>query len=75
MRELTELLKEANQTAGQRNAKLSFALVYPDKGGRMIFREIGSCYSNSKRVDRDDRKTLDDVRFEIGDYLDVAIYN
>jgi len=75
LRELTDLVKEIHNGARGRNAKLSFALIYPDKSGRMVLREVGQVWSQPKRGDqKDDMKTLDELHFETGDYLSVAIY-
>ncbi|CAH8266072.1 unnamed protein product [Arabidopsis lyrata] len=74
LRELTDLVKEVSVAARRRNARLSFAFVYPDKQGRFTMREVGQTMSFPNRKQPDDSKTLSDLRFEIGDYLDVAIY-
>uniref|UniRef100_A0A7N0U153 18 kDa Sin3-associated polypeptide n=1 Tax=Kalanchoe fedtschenkoi TaxID=63787 RepID=A0A7N0U153_KALFE len=74
LRELTDLVKEVSPAARRRDAKLSFAFVYPDKRGRFVVREVGQTlsYANGKRM-LDDGKALADLNFMIGDYLDVAI--
>ncbi|XP_044491859.1 histone deacetylase complex subunit SAP18 [Mangifera indica] len=71
--ELTDLVKEVASAARRRDARLSFAFVYPDKNGRFVLREVGKTlsYGNGRRLD--DGKTLAELGFEIGDYLDVAI--
>ncbi|XVF13238.1 hypothetical protein REPUB_Repub08aG0191400 [Reevesia pubescens] len=73
LRELTDLVKEVAPEARRRNAKLSFAFVYPDKHGRFVMRQVGltNSYGNGRRLD--DNKALTDLSFLIGDYLDVAI--
>ncbi|KAJ7962271.1 histone deacetylase complex subunit SAP18-like [Quillaja saponaria] len=72
LRELTDLVKEVAPEARRRNAKLSFAFVYPDKHGRFLVREVGKTFSyGSGKLD--DGKALAELGFEIGDYLDVAI--
>ncbi|XVE77020.1 hypothetical protein DITRI_Ditri13aG0028400 [Diplodiscus trichospermus] len=73
LRELTDLVKEVAPAARRRDARLSFAFVYPDKNGRFVVREVGKTFSygNGRRLD--DSKTLGELSFEIGDYLDVAI--
>ncbi|GAU40801.1 hypothetical protein TSUD_348980 [Trifolium subterraneum] len=72
LRELTDLVKEVAPAARRRNAKLSFAFVFPDKNGRFKVQEVGKTlsYGNGRL---DDGKALADLGFEIGDYLDVAI--
>jgi len=76
LRELTELVKEIHSGARQRESRLSFAFIYPSKmNGRMVLKEVGQVFSNRARGDhRDDKKTLDELHFETGDFLDVAIY-
>ncbi|XP_057978531.1 histone deacetylase complex subunit SAP18 isoform X2 [Malania oleifera] len=73
LRELTDLVKEVAPAARRRDAKLSFAFVYPDKRGRFVVKEVGKTYSygNGRRLD--DNKALAELSFQIGDYLDVAI--
>ncbi|GMY30168.1 histone deacetylase complex subunit SAP18-like [Fagus crenata] len=73
LRELTDLVKEVAPEARRRNAKLSFAFVYPDQRGRFILRTVGMThsYGNGRRLD--DSKSLGELSFQIGDYLDVAI--
>ncbi|EFJ11264.1 hypothetical protein SELMODRAFT_158899 [Selaginella moellendorffii] len=74
LRELTELVKEVAPAARKRDAKLSFAFVYPDRRGRNIVRTVGTTVaSHSMRRGHDDDKMLQDLGFQIGDFLDVAI--
>jgi len=72
LKEITELIKGVRRAAREADARLSFAFVYPDKRGKNVVRQVGMTYSNRKS--EDDRKTLHDLRFETGDFLDVAIY-
>ncbi|XP_065864805.1 histone deacetylase complex subunit SAP18 isoform X3 [Euphorbia lathyris] len=72
LRELTDLVKEVAPASRRRDARLSFAFVYPDKNGRFVVREVGKTYSN-RGGKLDDAKALADLGFQIGDYLDVAI--
>eukprot|EP00741_Cyanophora_paradoxa_P003075 tig00000663_g2984.t1 len=71
LRELTDLIKEVNETARRRDAELSFAFVYPDRSGKNVLREVG--LTHATRKGQDDFKTLADLHFQIGDYLDVAV--
>ncbi|XP_043721551.1 histone deacetylase complex subunit SAP18-like [Telopea speciosissima] len=73
LRELTDLVKEVARAARRRDAKLSFAFVYPDKNGRNVVRPVGMTHSYGNGRGQDDSKTLADLSFQIGDYLDVAI--
>lgn len=72
LRELAELVKEVNSDARQRNARLSFAFVYPDRRGRNVIKQVGTVHSI--RPGEDDNKTLRALKFETGDFLDVAIH-
>ncbi|KDP28714.1 hypothetical protein JCGZ_14485 [Jatropha curcas] len=72
LRELTDLVKEVAPAARRRDARLSFAFVYPDKHGRFVVRQVGTTISN-RNGKLDDGKTLAELGFQIGDYLDVAI--
>ncbi|CAA2969110.1 Hypothetical predicted protein [Olea europaea subsp. europaea] len=74
LRELTDLVKEVAPEARRRDAILSFAFVYPDKRGRFVVREVGRTFSypNGRRPDSGS-KSLSELCFQIGDYLDVAI--
>lgn len=72
LKELTGLVKEVNIEARRKGTFFDFALVFPDvrtSGYRM--RDIGSTCSGQKGTD--DGKTLSQSRFQIGDYLDIAI--
>lgn len=40
----------------------------------MVHREVGQCWGSNKREEKDDYKTLDELHFETGDFLDVAVY-
>uniref|UniRef100_A0A6N2KQG7 18 kDa Sin3-associated polypeptide n=1 Tax=Salix viminalis TaxID=40686 RepID=A0A6N2KQG7_SALVM len=71
LHELTDLVKEVAPEARRRNARLSFAFVYPDKHGRFVLRVVGMTHSSGRRPD--DHKALAELNFQIGDYLDVAI--
>lgn len=71
LRELTDLIKSAQPAAKRGNARLEFALVYPDKKGRNVMRQVG--VTNSTRPGPDDLKTLKSIQFQTGDYMDVAI--
>jgi hypothetical protein len=72
LREISSLIKSVRPEARPRDVKISFSSVYPDKrSGRFLIRELGKVHSSAKGID--DQKTLDEVRFEIGDFLDVSI--
>ncbi|XP_076308591.1 histone deacetylase complex subunit SAP18-like [Tachypleus tridentatus] len=72
LKELTSLVKEVNPDARRKGTYFDFALVIPDHRGigcRMT--DIGSTCSGQKGVD--DNKTLSQCRFQIGDFMDIAI--
>ena len=73
LRELTMLIKEAVEIANKRDAVLNFSFLFPDSKGKLQRKEIGSVHGNKKNAD--DVKTLHQLRFTIGDYLDVNINN
>jgi histone deacetylase complex subunit SAP18 len=72
LRELVTLVKEVNDSARRPGVKLSLSFVYPDpRGGGYRMREAGTVHS--VRAGRDDERSLRSLRFQTGDFLDVAI--
>ncbi|CAL1271458.1 unnamed protein product [Larinioides sclopetarius] len=72
LKELTNLVKEVNPDARRKGTYFDFALVFPEaRGPGYRMREIGRTCSGEKFPD--DNKTLASCRFQIGDYLDIAI--
>ncbi|XP_054271186.1 histone deacetylase complex subunit SAP18-like [Macrosteles quadrilineatus] len=72
LREITSLVKEVNPEARRKGTMFDFALVFPNPttpGYR--FRDVGTTISGQKGPD--DPKTLSQLRFTIGDYMDVCI--
>lgn len=72
LKELTDLIKGVKAAARARDARLSFAFVYPDTSGKNVVRQVGTTYASRRTVE--DKKTLQGLRFETGDFLDVAIF-
>jgi len=72
LKELTELIRGVRPAARRSPAKLSFAFVYPDRTGKNVVKPVGSTFT--QRSGPDDRKTLHELKFESGDFLDVAMY-
>uniref|UniRef100_A0A8R7QPI0 Histone deacetylase complex subunit SAP18 n=1 Tax=Triticum urartu TaxID=4572 RepID=A0A8R7QPI0_TRIUA len=64
LRELTDLVKEVALPARKRNARLSFAFVYPDKNGRFVVKQVGSTFSYGHGRG-DDAKSLGDLGFQV----------
>eukprot|EP00457_Paulinella_chromatophora_P017467 gb/GEZN01018518.1/.p1 GENE.gb/GEZN01018518.1/~~gb/GEZN01018518.1/.p1 ORF type:complete len:130 (+),score=22.17 gb/GEZN01018518.1/:36-425(+) len=71
LEELTTLIKGVTPEARKPDAMLSFALVYPDKEGKLKIRQVAQTFAH--RRSQDDRRTLQQLQFETGDYLDVAV--
>lgn len=72
LRELTDLVKEVVPSARRREARLSFAFVYPDRRGKNVIRQVGRTLSS--RHGEDDERTLASLGFQTGDFLDVAVF-
>ncbi|CAO4371336.1 Protein CBG20155 [Caenorhabditis briggsae] len=74
LRELTTLIKEVNPDARRKGITFEFAIVSPDRSSpRYLLREIGSTQNGQRGLD--DSKTLQQCKFEPGDFIDVAIIN
>lgn len=72
LHELSALVKEVNPDTRKKGTFFEFALVYPDsRSPTYRMREIGVTCSGQKGAD--DSKTLQQLRFCIGDCLDIAI--
>ncbi|KAK6187651.1 hypothetical protein SNE40_005630 [Patella caerulea] len=72
LKELTSLVKEVNPDARRKGTFFDFAIVYPDpRTPTYRLREIGTTCCGRKSAD--DIVTLANKKFQIGDYLDIAI--
>ncbi|CAI5445805.1 unnamed protein product [Caenorhabditis angaria] len=72
LRELTSLIKEVNPEARRKGTTFDFAIITPDRSSpRFLSRDIGNTMNGQKGID--DNKTLQQCKFEAGDYIDVAI--
>ena len=72
LRELMGLIKEVNNDTRRPGTHFDFAVVRPDAHpGQFEMRELGSTTSGQKGLD--DMKTLQELKFIIGDYVDVAV--
>lgn len=70
--ELTQLIKEVNPDARRRGMQFSFSMVTADNSqSRYYLTYIGTTENGQKRSD--DHVQLASKRYQIGDYLDVAI--
>ncbi|KAK2169312.1 hypothetical protein LSH36_11g07036 [Paralvinella palmiformis] len=72
LKELMSLVKEVNVDARRKGTYFDFAIVTPDSRSPVYrMNEIGSTCAGMKG--KDDSVTLASKRFQIGDYLDIAI--
>lgn len=72
LKELTGLVKEVNADARKKGTYFDFGIVYPvPNSSAYRVRDIGSTCSGRKGAD--DNITLAMKKFQIGDYLDIAI--
>jgi len=71
LRELTELLKEPEPSIRNWGSRMHYRLIYPDRGGRLVLRELGVV--DGHRNARDDFRTLDDIRWQYGDFIAATI--
>ncbi|KAF8059115.1 hypothetical protein HT031_005287 [Scenedesmus sp. PABB004] len=72
LRELADLVKEVRPDARGRGARLSFAFVYPDRRGANVMKVVGEVWGDGARRSPDDAKSLHQLSFQTGDFLDVA---
>lgn len=72
LKELTGLVKEVNPDARRKGTFFDFAIVYPDPRSQQYrLREIGTTCSGHRG--QDDSVSLESKRFQIGDYIDIAV--
>lgn len=72
LRELASLLAEADPKYAQHGSSISFKAVYLDGArGRFQSKDLGVI--NISKASKNDKITLEDNRFVIGDFLDVAL--
>ncbi|KAI8853577.1 Sin3 associated polypeptide p18-domain-containing protein [Chytridium lagenaria] len=74
LKELVSLLSQSRPEVANVNARISFRAAYQDvtRGGVYHLKDIGAV--NNYRRSIEDDKTLDEVSFVIGDFIDVGIY-
>ncbi|KAI8343351.1 Sin3 associated polypeptide p18-domain-containing protein [Chlamydoabsidia padenii] len=71
--ELALLVQEVVEEARHPDARLTFRLIYLDvKTGRYLSTDLGRVVNAEETPDQ--TKTLNDCRFMIGDYLDIAVH-
>jgi len=72
LKELMSLVKEVNPEARHKGTYFDFGIIYPNSiHGGFQLKDIGTTCSGQKCPD--DNVTLHSKRFQIGDYLDIAI--
>lgn len=72
MRELHELVQEVLPVARKMGCVLGFSLVYADRRGEYVMRSIGRV---GNRKHPDDNKTLQQSKYQPGDFLSISIEN
>jgi histone deacetylase complex subunit SAP18 len=88
LRELAELIQQVNPEARSPNRDISFAFVYPDRTGTNVVKHVATISSAVRRggggggrgrgaagasSSSSDSKTLQELKFETGDSLSVAL--
>lgn len=71
LRELTMLIRDSVDFAKRKDAILNFSFIFPDSKGKYQRKEIGNIHMYKKG--QDDNKTLQQLRFSIGDFIDISI--
>lgn len=71
LRELTMLIRDSVDFAKKKDAILNFSFIFPDSKGKYQRKEIGNVHMYKKHPD--DNKTLQQLRFSIGDVIDINI--
>ncbi|CAD5224306.1 unnamed protein product [Bursaphelenchus okinawaensis] len=74
LKELVTLIKDVNTDSRKKGTEFDFSVVYPSRNtGKYQSKSVGVLQNGNRGVD--DAKTLQEAGFEIGDYIDVAIYS
>ena len=71
LRELTMLIRDSVEFVKRRESILNFSFIFPDSKGKLQRKEIGIVHTNKKFPD--DNKTLQQLKFTIGDIVDINI--
>jgi len=79
LHELGTLLSQALPELVPARSRCGFRLIYADtRAGRYISKDLGACLLSGIDTDTESttigKKTLDEVRFVTGDWVDVAVY-
>ncbi|CAM9225891.1 unnamed protein product [Chrysoparadoxa australica] len=73
LREISSMFQDAVPEARRRNSRCTFCVVYPDKQGNQLFKQVG-CVRQMEKGE-DDGKTLKELNYSAGDYVDVAVHH
>lgn len=72
LKELMTLIKEVNPDARKKGTTFDFATVFPNpRQPGFLLKELGSTTAGKKSPS--DSITLESKKFQIGDYIDVAV--
>ena len=72
LKELMTLIKEVNPDARKKGTTFDFATVFPNpRQPGFLLKELGS--TTAGRKSPSDSITLESKKFQIGDYIDVAV--
>lgn len=71
LRDVADLIAEAKPELRRPRVQLSMAVVYPDKLGRQTMKVVGKLHIS--RPTTGDGRTLASLRFEAGDFIDIAV--
>jgi len=74
--ELGRLMASAVPSLSRPNARLSFRLLFTDSyRPRVILRDVGTVFMSPDQGEPDaGAKTLEDIKYVIGDWIDVAVF-
>jgi len=73
LREICDLVKEVSPPIREWGTRLTFKGISMDRRGKNIITDIG--FIDTSRAGRDDEKTLNQARFQIGDFLAVSVFS
>jgi len=72
LRELVALIKDVNVDSRKKGTEFKFSVVAPHpRNPRFVMNDVGVLINGSRGLE--DTKTLATCKFEVGDYIDVAI--
>jgi len=71
LRELTMLIRDSLDFVKRKDTNFNFSFIFPDSKGILQRKEIGNVHSYKKY--NDDNKTLKQLSFSIGDYIDISV--